>query len=211
MRCPPREPGAERGFCRNRSSSWVPRRARGNRKPRGRLRAGQPPGSGTNFRGAPAGSRRRYWERRTGPRARWAATAPTERLAILQKEGNHYRIYPGNLIRGPNMKDRLERQTSLKGVPTMVQGVKNPTVSVRRWVQSLASLSWLKIWCCHKQRHRWQMRLRSGGCGIGLSYGSDSTPSLGTSICCRGGPKKKEKKKKKKEGNSLSVRSGGLN
>ena len=29
--------------------------------------------------------------------------------------------------------------------------------------------------------------------GAGLSYSSDSTPSLGTSICCRCGPKKKKK------------------
>ena len=33
------------------------------------------------------------------------------------------------------------------------------------------------------------------------NYSSDSTPSLGTSICCRSGPRngKKTKKKKKKE------------
>jgi len=40
------------------------------------------------------------------------------------------------------------------------------------------------------------------GCGEAGDYGSDLTPSLGTSICCRSGPrngKKPKKKKKKKE------------
>ena len=37
------------------------------------------------------------------------------------------------------------------------------------------------IWCCH-------------GCGLGLSCSSDITPSLGISVCSRGGCKKKKKK-----------------
>ena len=32
------------------------------------------------------------------------------------------------------------------------------------------------------------------------SYSSDSTPSLGTPICCECGPKKTKKKKKRKKG-----------
>ena len=44
------------------------------------------------------------------------------------------------------------------GVPTVVQWVKNPTVSVRMWVQSLALLSGLRIWCCHKLWCRSQMQ-----------------------------------------------------
>ena len=32
-------------------------------------------------------------------------------------------------------------------------------------------------------------------CGVGLSYSSDSTPSLGTCICCKCGPEKETKRK----------------
>ena len=35
------------------------------------------------------------------------------------------------------------------------------------------------------------------GCGVGRSYSSDATPSLGTPICLRRGPRKTKKKKKK--------------
>ena len=34
--------------------------------------------------------------------------------------------------------------------------------SMRIWVQSLALLSGLRIWCCHELRCRSQMQLRSG-------------------------------------------------
>ena len=53
-------------------------------------------------------------------------------------------------------------------------------------VQSLASLSGLRIWCCY-------------GCGIGQWLRLQSPPSLGTSICCRRSPKKKKKKKEKEK------------
>ena len=50
--------------------------------------------------------------------------------------------------------------------------------------RSLASLSGWGIWgCC--------------GCGVGGSHSANSTPSLGTFICCKGGPKKKKKKQKR--------------
>ena len=44
----------------------------------------------------------------------------------------------------------------------MAWGVKNLTVSMRLWVQPLASLTGLKIWHCHKLWHRSQMWLGSG-------------------------------------------------
>ena len=78
----------------------------------------------------------------------------------------------------------------------MVQQVKNPTSihedaalipSLAQWVKDLALPPTvaqvadvaLLPHCC--------------GCGVGLSCNSDSTPSLGPSICCRCGPKKKKK------------------
>ena len=60
-------------------------------------------------------------------------------------------------------------------------------------VQSLVSLSRLKIWHCCKLQCRSEMRLRSSVAVAVLqasSYGSHSTPSLGNSICCGYGPKK---------------------
>ena len=70
-------------------------------------------------------------------------------------------------------------------------------------VQSLASLSGLRIWCCHELWCRLQTQL--GSCVAvtvvyASSFSSDWTPSLGTSICSRCSPKKtKDKKKKRKE------------
>ena len=75
------------------------------------------------------------------------------------------------------------RDTGL--IPGPVQWVKDLAVaSMRMQVRFLASLSGLRIWCCHKLQHRLQMRLRSGvasGCGVGLGWGSDFTPSPGIS------------------------------
>ena len=78
---------------------------------------------------------------------------------------------------------------------------------MRTWVQSLASLSWLRIWHCHELWCRLQARLRSGvAVAVMGSYSSYSTPSLGTSICCGSGPKKtKRKRKKKRERESLKL------
>lgn len=58
------------------------------------------------------------------------------------------------------------------------------------WVVSMALLSGLMVWHCCKPWLGWQCQ----GWGLGLSGSiSDSTPSLGTSICRRGGCKKKKK------------------
>ena len=67
------------------------------------------------------------------------------------------------------------------------------------WVWSLASLSGLRIWCCHKLPCGSQMKLRSYVAVVvakASSCSSNSIPSLGTSICCRCSCKKKKKKKK---------------
>ena len=78
----------------------------------------------------------------------------------------------------------------------MAQQVKNPTQSTRMGVRSLASLSGLRIRHCHSLQRRLQMQLQSD-VAVAVVYaggwGSNLTPSLGTSICS-GGPKKGEKK-----------------
>ena len=67
----------------------------------------------------------------------------------------------------------------------MAQRLTNLTSIHEMWVQNLASLD--GIWHCHELWHRLQMQL--GSC-VALamvkasSYSSNSTPSLGTSICC---------------------------
>ena len=72
---------------------------------------------------------------------------------------------------------RLRTQHSLceyvGSIPGLAQWVKDPAL--------LGAAA--QIRCCR-------------GCGVDLSYSSDSTPSLGTSICCRCGPKKGTKGKK---------------
>ena len=56
----------------------------------------------------------------------------------------------------------------------------------------LASLNGLRIRCYHKVWPKPQMQLRYGvAVAVASSCGSDSTPSLGTSVCSRCSPKKK--------------------
>ena len=56
-----------------------------------------------------------------------------------------------------------------------------------QWAKDLA-LPWAEV-----QAADGAQVLRCCGCGIGLQLQLSSTPSLGTSICCRCGPKKKKK------------------
>ena len=66
-----------------------------------------------------------------------------------------------------------------------------------------ASLSGLRIQCCYELLCRWQVRLRSGIAVAAVqarSCSSNSTLSVGSSICHRYSPKKEKKKKKKKKG-----------
>ena len=68
---------------------------------------------------------------------------------------------------------------------------------MRTRVPSLASLSGLRICCGCVLWCRSQKWLRSGvavAVAQACSYSSDSTPSLGTSICCGCGPQKTKKK-----------------
>ena len=70
--------------------------------------------------------------------------------------------------------------------------------SMSMQVQSLAVLGGLRIQCCHKLQCRSQMQIRSGVAAavvLGSSYSSDSTPSLGTVMCCGCDPKRQKKKK----------------
>ena len=73
---------------------------------------------------------------------------------------------------------------------------------MRLRVQSLASLSGLRIWHCGELWYRWQTQL--GSCvAVAVaqagSYSCISTPTLGTSICHNYGPKNQKKKKKKRK------------
>ena len=80
--------------------------------------------------------------------------------------------------------------------PLWLSGLRTQLVSMRMQVQSLVSLSMLRIWHCHELCCRLQIWLRScvavavtqAGCSS-----SNLTPSLGTSICCRWDSKKKKK------------------
>ena len=83
------------------------------------------------------------------------------------------------------------------GVPVVAQQKQTRLVSMRMRVGSLASLSGLRIRCCHKLWCRSQTWLGSGvAAAKASSYSFGLTSSLGTSICCRCGPKKKKKKEK---------------
>ena len=88
--------------------------------------------------------------------------------------------------------------------PLWLSRSRSQLVSMITWVRSLILLSGLRIWCCHELRHRSQTRLRSGvavAVAQASSYSSDSTPSLGTSICHKCGPKKKKERKTRKINN----------
>ena len=72
---------------------------------------------------------------------------------------------------------------------------------MRTQVRSLASLSGIRVQHCSELWCRWLTRL---GPGVAVAvvqasgYSSDSTPSLGTSICHRCGPKKIKSQNKNK-------------
>ena len=76
-------------------------------------------------------------------------------------------------------------------------GFRTRLASMRIWVRSLASLSGLRILQCCKLWCSSQMWLRPGVAVAVVwdgSYGSNLTPSLGTSLCCRCSPKMKNNK-----------------
>jgi len=60
-------------------------------------------------------------------------------------------------------------------------------------------VQWIKVQCCHELQYRSQTQ--HGSCvavAVVSSYSSDSTPSLGTSICRGCSPKKTNKTKQNK-------------
>ena len=71
---------------------------------------------------------------------------------------------------------------------------------MRFQVQSLVLLSGLRIWRCHELWYRSQMWLGSGiavAVAYDSSHSSNSTSTLGSSICHRYSPKKQKTNKKK--------------
>ena len=81
-------------------------------------------------------------------------------------------------------------------------GLAVTNLTTRMQVQSLASLSGLRIQCCSELRCRLQMRLESHiavAVVQASGYSSDLTPGLGTSICPWRSPRKWQKDKKKKK------------
>jgi len=90
---------------------------------------------------------------------------------------------------------RRKEKKEGRGVPVVVR-----LVSTSRQIQSLASLSGLRIWRCCELWCKSQTRLRSG---------SNLTPSLGTYRCRRCSPKKTKKKKKKKKEGGMGGRKDG--
>ena len=77
------------------------------------------------------------------------------------------------------------------GFPLWVRSNEPELPSKRMWVWSPAQLSGLGIWCCCELWYRLQTWL--GSCiavAVASSCSSDSTPSLGTSICCTCEPNK---------------------
>ena len=78
----------------------------------------------------------------------------------------------------------------------MVQRKRIRLGTMKLWVRSPASLRGLRIWRCHELWCRSQTRL--GSCPAvavveACSCISDSTPALGTPMCCRRGREKKKK------------------
>ena len=83
----------------------------------------------------------------------------------------------------------------------MAQRKQIRLVSMRTQVQSLLA-QWVKDLGCRELWRRLQRQLRSAVAVAVVqarSFGSNSTPSLGTSICRGYSPKKTPKKKKKKK------------
>ena len=82
-------------------------------------------------------------------------------------------------------------------VPMGAQRKRIQLGTMRLQVQSQALLHGLRIWGCCELWFRSQKWLRScTAVAVAGSCSSNSTLSLGTSICCRCGPKKQKKQKK---------------
>ena len=74
--------------------------------------------------------------------------------------------------------------------PLPCSRLRTQLVSMRMWVWSLTSISGLRIWCCHELWCRSQKQLVScSAVAVVWAGSSDSSRSLGTSICRRCSPK----------------------
>ena len=102
---------------------------------------------------------------------------------------------------GPQPCEQVYR-SSCCGSAEMSSGL----VSMRMLVRSLALLSGSGIWHCCELWCKWQTWF--GFCvavavAVAGRCSTDSTPSLGISICCRCASKRKKEKKKKKKKRTL--------
>ena len=101
-----------------------------------------------------------------------------------------------NCSLGFSFPDCLGSHELTTGVLTVAPWLRSRLGTMRMQVRSLASLSELRIWHCRELWCRLQMW---PGSSIAVavvqdsSCGSDSTPSLETSICCRCGPAKEKR------------------
>ena len=134
---------------------------------------------------------------------KWCMVAAKKktRMEVPQKTKQNYHMIQKSHFQVFIQKN-LIRHFQLREFPLQLSGLRICLVSMRMRVQSLASLSGLGIWCCHELWFSSQMRL--GSCiAVAVaqagSCSSNSTPSLGTSICHQCSPKTKTKKKKKKK------------
>ena len=84
----------------------------------------------------------------------------------------------------------------MQGVPVVAQQVENlaniheDADSISGLAQQAKDLVLLQAVQITDAAQTWHYY----GCGVGLSYSSDSTPSLGTSTCHTCGPKKEKEK-----------------
>ena len=89
---------------------------------------------------------------------------------------------------------KLTHRINRCGILVVAQWQRTQLGSVKVQVRSLTSLSRLRIWCFRELWCRSQTWLASGIAVAVVQAGSccsDSTSSLGTSICCRYAPKKR--------------------
>ena len=90
-----------------------------------------------------------------------------------------------------NKTKQNPKKRNRHGVPVVAQWLTNLTGTTRLWVRSLALLSGWRILRCRELWCRSQTWLRSGVAVAVVqvrSNSSDSTPSLGTSMCHRCSP-----------------------
>ena len=133
------------------------------------------------------------------------STAPIiKQLTAIPQQYSRFVYLESNESEGINL--RGIRNYEFLGVPVVAQWLTNLR-SMRVRVRSLALFSGLRIQSCHELWYRSQTQL--GSCiAVAVaqagSYSSNSTPSLGSSICWGYGRKKKKKKDKKKLSFSFS-------